>query len=74
MKLEVDRVAERVAVDRDDPIAARQTRRRGRRPGATAATVTPAGSAEQGVFRRVLSLDRGRGVEEPHALDDVLKS
>jgi len=42
--------------------------------GATAATVTHAGSAEQGVFRRLISLGRGRGVEEPHALEDVLKS
>ena len=33
VKLEVDRVAQRVAVDRDDPVAARQTRPRGRRAG-----------------------------------------
>src|SRR5882724_1871144 len=41
--------------------------------GRTAATVTPLGSAIESVFRRVLPLHDGRGVEEAHALDDVLK-
>src|SRR5882724_12539821 len=34
----------------------------------------PLGSAEQGVFRRVLPLHSGGGVEKPHALDDVLQA
>ena len=76
VELEVDRVAQRVAVDGQDAVAGAQPCRRRRAPGRTAATTTPGAVASFGVqpLMRLLALGVLGGVEEAHALHEVLQA